>query len=89
MVTSEFVKKREAALAVGLSPHTLKKYRQTGVLVEAIHYQRIGSRTVLYNLPLLLDRIRNWNDEQAHQRAVETYLHSLPSNQPKRGRKAG
>jgi hypothetical protein len=84
-----FVGKREAEQLTGLSHETLKKLRLNGKLMEGADWVRQSSRSVLYNAPLLLDFIQNRCDQTAHQRAIENYLASLPSNQSKvRGRKA-
>ncbi|PSB60833.1 hypothetical protein C7B61_16845, partial [filamentous cyanobacterium CCP1] len=45
-----FVKKREISKLTGLSGDTLKKYRLSGLLCEDIHWIRINSKVVLYNL---------------------------------------
>lgn len=84
-----FCNKRTLAERTGYSPHTLKKLRQRGDWIEGIHYVRENSRVVRYNLSLCLDWLANRGNSQAHQRAIEAYLSSLPSNQPqKRGRKS-
>jgi hypothetical protein len=67
-----FVKKREISKLTGLSGDTLKKYRLSGLLCEDIHWIRINSKVVLYNLPLMLDWLQNIHDPQPHQRAIET-----------------
>ncbi|MBW4559653.1 MAG: excisionase family protein [Mojavia pulchra JT2-VF2] len=85
---NNFVTKKQLSNQIGLSSETFKRYRLQGIWQESIHWQKINSRTTLYNLPLILDWIANRDNPQAHQRAIEAYLHSLPSNQPlKRGRK--
>ncbi|PSB05736.1 hypothetical protein C7B76_30910 [filamentous cyanobacterium CCP2] len=84
LVTQEriqFVKKREISKLTGLSGATLKKYRLSGLLSEDIHWIRINSKLILYNAPLILDWLQNFNDPQAHQRAIEAYLTTLLSNQ--------
>lgn len=40
--------KREAARLVNMSKHTLTKYRQTGRLVEGVHWCYVNSRLVRY-----------------------------------------
>jgi hypothetical protein len=79
-----FVKKREIAQLTGLSGDTLKKYRLSGLLSEDIHWIRVNTKLVLYNVPLILDWLQNINDPLAHQRAIESYLSTLLSNQKKR-----
>ncbi|MCU0570102.1 MAG: hypothetical protein MUF49_26460 [Oculatellaceae cyanobacterium Prado106] len=83
---SRFVKKRELSRQTGLSGETLKKYRDLGFLRENIHWIRINSKLVLYNLPLILDWLQNIHDPDSHWRAVEAYLTELPSNQIKQRR---
>lgn len=85
---NNFVTKKQLSARIGLSAETFKRYRLKGVWREGIHWQRINSRTTLYNLPLILDWIANRGQPQVHEKAIEAYLQSLPSNQPqKRGRK--
>ncbi|MBW4466281.1 MAG: hypothetical protein KME07_12720 [Pegethrix bostrychoides GSE-TBD4-15B] len=79
-----FVKKREISKLTGLSGDTLKKYRLSGILCEDIHWIRVNTKLVLYNVPLIMDWLQNINDPAAHQRAVESYLSTLLSNQKKR-----
>lgn len=83
-MNTQFCTKQHLAQVTGLSPETFKKYRLSGVWIEGTHWQRINSRCVLYNLSLVLDWIANRSDPQSHQRAIQAYLVSLPSNQPKR-----
>jgi hypothetical protein len=81
---SRFVKKRELSRITGLSGDTLKRYRGLGFLCEDIHWIRINSKLVLYNLPLVLDWLQNIHDPSTHQKAIESYLMGLPSHQKKR-----
>lgn len=83
MISTQFVNKREAERLTGFSYETLKKYRLSGLLIENIHWIKFNSRVVRYNAPLLLDFLQNRNDPQAHQRAIESYQTTLPSNQRK------
>jgi hypothetical protein len=66
---------------------TTEKYRET-VWTENIHWRRDpANNKILYNLPLINDWVATGGGE-AHQRAIEAWLSSLPSNQvqpPKRG----
>ena len=84
----EFVDKWEASRLTSLSPETLKKYRLKKVLIEDIHWVRINSKALRYNAPMLLDWLRHQGDPQAHQKTIEAYLASLPSNQSRRGRRS-
>jgi hypothetical protein len=81
---NRFVKKRELAKITGLSGDTLKRYRGQGLLCEDIHWIRVNSKVVLYNLPLVLDWLQNIHDPATHQKAIEAYLTALPSHQKKR-----
>ncbi|AFY67938.1 hypothetical protein [Geitlerinema sp. PCC 7407] len=86
------VDKHEAASLLGISAETLKKYRlQKGsTLIEGIHYHIWNSRVIRYNALLLADWGLHRNNPEAHRKAIEAYLATLPCNQPKkRGRKAG
>ncbi|MEO0375351.1 MAG: hypothetical protein AAF329_12155 [Cyanobacteria bacterium P01_A01_bin.17] len=61
----------------------MKKYRLQGLLVEGIHWVRVNSRCIRYNLELIQDWLHNRHDPAAHQRAIEIYQASLLSNQRK------
>jgi len=82
----QFCSKKALSQITGFSGSTLKKYRLTGNWTEGIHWQKVNSRCVLYNLPLILDWLSNRCEPIVHQRAIDRYLKSLPSNQPKRGK---
>lgn len=77
-----FVGPKVATERTGLSRSTLKRYRLSGKLTEGIHWIRLNSRNTKYNLTLLLDWIQNQiSAPNAHQKAVDNYLATLPSNQ--------
>jgi hypothetical protein len=85
----EWCDKHEASRIAGLSALTLRDWRLSGKLVEGIHWVRFGSRCVRYNAELLRDFVATQPNPGVHQRAVDNYLASLPSNKPKpRGRKS-
>jgi hypothetical protein len=66
-----------------------QEFVRSGRWREGLHFVRdeVGDR--LYNLTLIADWIANINDPVAHERACESYLASLPSNQtPSRKRAA-
>ena len=90
IVDIRLVDKHEASKILGISPETLKKYRLQGssTLIEGIHYHVWNKRVIRYNPFLIADWGLNRNNPQAHQRTIEAYLKSLPSNQSKRGRRA-
>lgn len=80
----QFIDKKVAAKLTGLSSDTLKRYRQKGKLQKDIHWVSVNSRVVRYNKTLLIDWIQNHqSNHQAHSKAVENYLSSLPSSQKK------
>ncbi|MEL6385289.1 MAG: hypothetical protein AAFQ89_23055 [Cyanobacteria bacterium J06626_18] len=79
-----FVNKRQVSECLSLSGSTLKKYRLSGELIEGIHWVRINSRCVRYNLELLKDWLHNRGNPKAHMRAIETYQKSLLSNQKRK-----
>ena len=79
----QFVSKQQATQSLNLSSTTLKKYRLEGFWIEGIHWVRINSRCVRYNLVLIQDWLHNRHDPSAHQRAIEIYQTSLLSNQRK------
>ena len=78
---THFVSKHEIARLIHISPETLKSYRSKSILIEGIHWIRINSRVVRYNLPLIQDLFQNLNNPTAHQRTIENYRASLLSNQ--------
>jgi hypothetical protein len=80
---SNWLNKRTAAKLLGISPHTLKLYRQKHWTL-GIHYQYLNSRTIRYHEGLLRDWLANISEPQAHQRAKEIYVASLLSNQQKK-----
>lgn len=49
------VDKHEVVKLTGYSDSTLKRYRITGKLQENIHWVSINSRSVRYNIVLVLD----------------------------------
>lgn len=82
-----WIEKHPTAKIIGVSPHTLKPYRNRYWQLD-IHYVKYNSRTIRYNRELIIDWAANRSNPECHQRAIEAYLASLPSNQPKtRGRK--
>lgn len=78
---AQFVSKHEIARLIHVSPETLKSYRRSELLVEGIHWIRVNSRVVRYNLPLVQDLFQNLNNPTAHQRTIDNYRATLLSNQ--------
>lgn len=83
----QFVDKRKATESLSLSGETLKRYRLGGEWIEGIHWVRINSHCIRYNLELIQDWFHNRHDPAAHMRAIEVYQASLLSNQKKSSRK--
>ena len=82
-----FASKRTASECLNLSHSTLKKYRLEGDWIEGVHWVRINSRCVRYNIELIKDWLHNRHDPIAHQRAIDHYQASLLSNQRQTKRK--
>jgi hypothetical protein len=80
---THFASKQEASQYLKLSGTTLKRYRLQGLLIEGIHWIRLNSRCIRYNLDLIQDWLHNRHDPIAHQRAIEIYQANLLSNQRK------
>jgi hypothetical protein len=76
-----FVNCENLCAETGLNKYQVKAMRMSGRLIKGIHVQYVAPRALVYNLPLILDLIANSHDELAHQRAINVYLSSLPSNQ--------
>jgi hypothetical protein len=64
----------------GYSPDTLIQWESKGRLQSGIHFVRVDNGHRRYNVGLFEDRLVNWNDDAAHDRAITAYLRSLPSN---------
>jgi hypothetical protein len=79
----QFVGKREASQRLRLSNSTMKRYRTDGRWIQGIHWVRLNSRCIRYNLELLQDWLHNRHDPRAHQRAIEAYQSGLLSNRRK------
>ena len=78
---THFASKQETSQYLKLSETTLKRYRLQGLLIEGIHWVKINSRCVRYNLDLVQDWVQNRHDPIAHQRAIDIYQASLLGNQ--------
>ncbi|MEO0759483.1 MAG: hypothetical protein AAFY78_21720 [Cyanobacteria bacterium J06648_16] len=75
-----FVSKREVMNCLKLSNSTLKKYRYSGEWIEGLHWVRLNSRCVRYNLDLIKDWLHNRENPVAHERAISRYQRSLLSH---------
>lgn len=73
--------KKQAIAQTGLSASTLKRLRLSGDLQEGVHWQRFGTRKIVYNTTLLTDWVANQHSPELHQAAIAAYLESLPSSQ--------
>ncbi|WP_228040979.1 hypothetical protein [Nodosilinea sp. LEGE 07088] len=67
----------------------MRRYRVQGLLIEGVHWVRVNSRCIRYNLELIKDWLHNRHDPAAHQRAIEIYQASLLSNQRKIPKRSG
>jgi hypothetical protein len=77
-----FGSQKNAVIASGLSGDKLKQLRDDRILAERIYWIRIpGSTHILWNIPLVLDWLVNGSECPAHQRAVESFIASLPSSE--------
>ena len=83
----QFANKRLACARLSLSGTTLKRYRTDGVWIEGIHWVRINSTCIRYNLEMVQDWLQNRHDPAAHLRNIEAYHAQLLSNQS--GKKPG
>jgi CHAD domain-containing protein len=79
----QFADKKLACQRLQLSGTTLKRYRTEGLWIEGIHWVRLNSRCIRYNLELLQDWLHNRHDPRAHQRAIDAYRSHLLSNRRK------
>jgi hypothetical protein len=59
-----------------------KRRMRSGELIEKIHYFRpSGSKSLLWNLPLLKDWVVNGSDSPEHKRAIARFVAELPSHE--------
>lgn len=64
-----------------ISDKSFYRYRKLGLLQEGVHYFTLSYNKVLYNLDLILDWIANRQNPEAHERAIQNFLATLPSSQ--------
>ena len=83
-----FISTSQLKQSLSIGKHTLNRLREENHLIEGVHYIRVpGGRKFLWNLELVRDYFVTGGGN-THQQAVDSYLYSLPSNQPKKvGRK--
>jgi hypothetical protein len=78
------IETKELCEQVQRSPRWFRKWKALGKFVEGVHYSKTSqTASILWRLDLVLDRIGNWNDDLSHQRAIDNFVTSLPSNQKK------
>ena len=82
-----FASKRQATECLNMSASTLKRYRRSGEWIEGLHWVRINSRCIRYNLELLKDWLHNREDPVAHSRAIAIYQKTLLNNQKRKRKK--
>ncbi|WP_013320998.1 helix-turn-helix transcriptional regulator [Gloeothece verrucosa] len=78
---THFINKQEASRCLQISATTLKRYRLQGILIEGVHWVRLNSRCIRYNLELIQNWVQNRHDPVAHQKAIENYQATLLSYQ--------
>jgi len=72
MQPDDFLTEEEAANRYKRSPRKLQQWRQSQRLVEGIHYIKVDGG-ILYIPEMMRDRLLNWNDEEAHLRAIKNW----------------
>jgi hypothetical protein len=73
---------REMCAYIGVSTDTLKDWRVRGLLRQGIHwYTMPGSPNIIWIKDLVRDFLANSGEPDAHKRAIERYLASLPSSE--------
>ncbi|NEQ52678.1 MAG: hypothetical protein F6K11_21500 [Leptolyngbya sp. SIO3F4] len=82
-----FVSKRKITECLNLSGSTLKNYRLNGEWIEGLHWVRLNSRCIRYNLELIQDWLHNRHNPKAHMRAIKIYQEQLLSSPKKRSKK--
>lgn len=88
MSTNELVSTAELKKIVSVGKNTLIRLREQCQLLEGVHFFKVpGGKKFLWNLELVKDFFVTGGGVR-HQTAIDSYLHSLPSNQPQKvGRK--
>lgn len=75
-----------AAALLDISTDTLDRYRndpETG-WIQGVHWFYLPRGGYRYNKELLEDWVANLHDPESHQRAIENFRASLPSNKGRR-----
>jgi hypothetical protein len=74
-----FVSKREATAHLRISNSTLKRYRADGKWIEGVHWVRLNSRCVRYNLELIQDRASTRHPSLSSQFAQQSTSQEIKS----------
>jgi hypothetical protein len=82
MLQCVFAGPSEATAVTGLSRGELKDLRLSGELQKGAHWVAINSRSIKYNVQLLIDWMANRHAPELHEIAIQNFLASLPSSQP-------
>ncbi|MEG3439968.1 hypothetical protein V0288_22765 [Pannus brasiliensis CCIBt3594] len=75
-----FIKRKELTNTISISQSKIKELMRTGQWIEGIHFTRYSKRMNLFNVQLIRDWLVNHHDPLSHQRAIENFLATLPSN---------
>jgi Putative excisionase (DUF1233) len=78
-----YVKAKALTEKTQLCTRTFSRLRASKTWEEGIHFFRISKSLILYNLPLIEDWIANSQHPEHHEKAIENFLASLPSSQPR------
>jgi predicted DNA-binding transcriptional regulator AlpA len=71
-MTTDLIKKQEAAQLTGLSEHTLKSLRLKEELIEGMHWIRVNAKSIRYRRSALQHWIEHRHDPTTHLRFLET-----------------
>ncbi|MBW4512478.1 MAG: hypothetical protein KME64_39205 [Scytonematopsis contorta HA4267-MV1] len=80
-----FVSTSKIQERLDISAKALAEYINKGLLIGGVHYSILPGGHKRYNVELLTDWLANQQDPTSHQRAIDHYLKSLPSNQGRKG----
>lgn len=76
-----YLKGSEVRNLFGISRQTISRWVAQKVLIENVHYFKLSEKSYRYNAALIQDFLLNRNTPELHQKAIQAYLDSLPSNQ--------
>ena len=69
-----FVDKHELAARIGYSHHSFKRFRKNKIWLKGIHYIKLNSRTIRYNLDLCLNWLANQHEPKVHDAYIKEHL---------------